>query len=58
MQLLYIQFLCHIFQITKAAKKLKKEKISVDVVSFGEQNVNTEKLTNFINTLNGKDGGK
>jgi len=44
-------------EITKVAKKLKKEKVAVDVVSFGEQNVNTEKLTNFINTLNGKDGG-
>jgi len=44
-------------EITKVAKKLKKEKVAVDVVSFGEQNVNTEKLTNFVNTLNGKDGG-
>jgi len=44
-------------EITKVAKRLKKEKVAVDVVSFGEQNVNTEKLTGFINTLNGKDGG-
>lgn len=44
-------------EITKVAKRLKKEKVAVDVISFGEQNVNTEKLTGFINTLNGKDGG-
>lgn len=42
----------------KLAKKLKKEKVSVDIISFGEQNVNTEKLTTFIDTINGKDGTK
>lgn len=44
-------------EITKVAKKLKKEKVSVDVINFGEQSNNTEKLTAFINTLNGKEGG-
>jgi len=44
-------------EITKVAKKLKKEKVCVDVINFGEQAVNTDKLTNFINTLNGKEGG-
>jgi len=65
-------------EITKLAKKFKKEKVCVDVVNFGEdvsttsegnisppplsgclitmQTTNTDKLTLFINTLNGKDG--
>lgn len=66
------------------AKRLKKEKVNVDIVNFGEevlifpsfknqhtlfyfiavlqdpfcnpQEINTEKLTTFINTLNGKEG--
>lgn len=67
------------------AKRLKKEKVNVDVINFGEevffqkftntlrlhniwfasrqasapsplQEINTEKLTAFINTLNGKEG--
>nr|XP_002126849.1 26S proteasome non-ATPase regulatory subunit 4-like [Ciona intestinalis] len=43
-------------EIIKVAKKLKKEKVSVDVINFGEQDCNTDKLISFINTLNGKDG--
>lgn len=42
--------------IVKLAKKLKKEKVNVDVINFGEESINTEKLTEFINTINGKDG--
>ena len=45
-------------QISKVAKKLKKEKVCVDIVSFGEQAANSEKLNAFIKTLNGKDGGR
>uniref|UniRef100_A0A671VSH0 26S proteasome non-ATPase regulatory subunit 4 n=1 Tax=Sparus aurata TaxID=8175 RepID=A0A671VSH0_SPAAU len=37
-------------------KRLKKEKVNVDIINFGEEEVNTEKLTAFINTLNGKEG--
>lgn len=37
------------------AKSLKKEKVSVDVVSFGEADANTAKLEQFISTLNGED---
>jgi len=44
-------------EISKVAKKLKKEKVCVDIVSFGEQAANSEKLNAFIKTLNGKDGG-
>lgn len=43
-------------ELVKLAKKLKKEKVNVDIVSFGEDNINNEVLTTFINTLNGKDG--
>lgn len=70
-------------QLVKLAKRLKKEKVNVDVINFGEevtgsgpsachqtllavpsllsccfllQEVNTEKLTAFVNTLNGKEG--
>ncbi|CAK9807330.1 26S proteasome non-ATPase regulatory subunit 4, partial [Anthophora quadrimaculata] len=43
-------------ELVKLAKKLKKEKVNVDVISFGEDNANNEVLTAFINTLIGKDG--
>ncbi|XP_064032019.1 26S proteasome non-ATPase regulatory subunit 4 isoform X1 [Pogoniulus pusillus] len=64
--------------LVKLAKRLKKEKVNVDIINFGEevrppprlpegilcpsqptalpQEANTDKLTAFINTLNGKDG--
>ncbi|KAL7394490.1 hypothetical protein ABVT39_026921 [Epinephelus coioides] len=42
--------------LIKMAKRLKKEKVNVDIINFGEEEMNTEKLTAFINTLNGKDG--
>ncbi|XP_053526307.1 26S proteasome non-ATPase regulatory subunit 4 isoform X5 [Artibeus jamaicensis] len=42
--------------LVKLAKRLKKEKVNVDIINFGEEEVNTEKLTAFVNTLNGKDG--
>ncbi|XP_061574361.1 26S proteasome non-ATPase regulatory subunit 4-like [Cololabis saira] len=43
-------------ELVKMAKRLKKEKVNVDVINFGEEEMNTEKLTVFINTLNGKEG--
>ena len=43
-------------ELIKLAKRLKKEKVNVDLINFGEEAHNTEKLTAFINTLNGKDG--
>merc|ERR1711990_31239 len=42
--------------IIKIAKKLKKEKVNIDIISFGEDEDNQEKLTQFINTLNGAEG--
>jgi hypothetical protein len=41
-------------ELVKLAKKLKKEKVNVDIVSFGEDYINSDVLTTFINTLNGK----
>jgi len=43
-------------ELIKLAKRLKKEKVNVDVINFGEQDENSEKLTNFVNTINGKEG--
>ncbi|XP_065157748.1 26S proteasome non-ATPase regulatory subunit 4-like isoform X2 [Atheta coriaria] len=43
-------------ELVKLAKKLKKEKVNVDLISFGEETINTDVLTTFVNTLNGKDG--
>lgn len=42
--------------IVKLAKRLKKEKVNVDIISFGEEAVNEEVLKAFVNALNGKDG--
>lgn len=41
-------------ELVKLAKKLKKEKVNVDIVSFGEDFINNDVLTSFVNTLNGK----
>ncbi|CAH8621535.1 unnamed protein product [Dicrocoelium dendriticum] len=43
--------------LTELAKHLKKEKVSVDVIIFGENDVNKQKLSDFIDVLNGKSGG-
>ncbi|KAH8295844.1 hypothetical protein KR018_011747, partial [Drosophila ironensis] len=43
-------------ELVKQAKRLKKEKVNVDIVSFGDHGDNNETLTAFINALNGKDG--
>jgi len=54
-----VVFLCSPLQETeqelvKLAKKLKKENVNIDVVNFGENNENNERLAKFIETLNGK----
>ncbi|VEN46270.1 unnamed protein product [Callosobruchus maculatus] len=43
-------------ELVKLAKKLKKEKVNVDIISFGEDSINSDVLTTFVSTLNGKDG--
>lgn len=40
-------------ELTKIAKKLKKEKVNVDIVNFGEEMSNTDKLYAFIKVLDG-----
>ncbi|XP_043222702.1 26S proteasome non-ATPase regulatory subunit 4-like [Amphibalanus amphitrite] len=47
---------CDEKEVIKVAKRLKKEKVNVDIVSFGEEAANTNLLSQFINTINGKDG--
>ncbi|KAM7537690.1 hypothetical protein Aperf_G00000064127 [Anoplocephala perfoliata] len=42
--------------MVKLAKRLKKEKVNVDIVNFGEDEVNQKKLLDFVETVNGKDG--
>jgi len=41
-------------ELVKLAKKLKKENVNIDVINFGENNENNERLAKFIETLNGK----
>ncbi|VDK50653.1 unnamed protein product [Anisakis simplex] len=44
-------------ELTKLAKKLKKEKVQVDVVCFGEaDSENSEIMGQFVETLNGREG--
>jgi len=43
-------------EVIKMAKKLKKEKVSLDIVSFGEVDANADLLKKLIEAVNGKDG--
>lgn len=43
-------------ELVRLAKRLKKEKVNVDVISFGEEKGNNAALNAFIEALNGKDG--
>lgn len=43
-------------ELTKLAKRLKKEKVNVDIINFGEEEANNPVLNEFISTLNGKEG--
>ena len=43
-------------ELEKLARKLKKEKVNVDIICFGEENGGTDGLASFITTLNGKEG--
>lgn len=43
-------------ELIKLAKRLRKEKVNVDIINFGEEEENTKKLSSFINTINGRDG--
>ncbi|KAJ3226097.1 hypothetical protein HK099_005566 [Clydaea vesicula] len=41
--------------LIKLAKKLKKNNVGIDVVNFGEEDLNTEKLESFIEAVNNSD---
>jgi 26S proteasome regulatory subunit N10 len=41
-------------ELENLANKLKKNNISIDVVNFGEEKLNTKKLELFINISNGE----
>jgi 26S proteasome regulatory subunit N10 len=43
-------------ELTKLSKRLKKEKVNIDIISFGEEEQNSAILNEIINTINGKDG--
>lgn len=43
-------------EFIRLAKRLKKEKVNVDIISFGESDKNEKVLQNFVDALNGKDG--
>ncbi|XP_002165253.1 26S proteasome non-ATPase regulatory subunit 4 [Hydra vulgaris] len=42
--------------LVRLAKKLKKEKVNVDVIALGEDSASFDKLSQFVDTLNGKEG--
>lgn len=42
--------------LIKLAKKLKKEKVNVDIINIGEEEANTALLNKFVETINGKEG--
>ena len=41
--------------MVKLAKKLKKNNVAVDVISFGEEDINDSLLRTFVDTLNSSD---
>jgi 26S proteasome regulatory subunit N10 len=43
-------------ELVKLSKRLKKEKVNVDIVNFGEEEANSSVLNEIVNTINGKDG--
>jgi 26S proteasome regulatory subunit N10 len=45
-------------ELVAVAKKLKKNNVAVDVVNFGEDGENEEKLEKFVSTVCSKDGNR
>jgi len=43
-------------ELVKLSKRLKKEKVNVDIINFGEEETNNVVLNEIINTINGKEG--
>jgi hypothetical protein len=48
---------CTAAELTKTGKALKKNNVAVDIVNFGDAEVNSEKLEAFIEAVN-KDGNR
>lgn len=42
-------------ELVKLGKKMKKNNVAVDVVSFGEDTENEEKLREFVESVNSSD---
>lgn len=42
-------------ELEKLAKKMKKNNVAVDIINFGEENVNTSKLEKFMAAVNNHD---
>lgn len=43
-------------ELIKVGKRLKKEKVNIDIINFGEEESNSGILNELINTINGKEG--
>jgi 26S proteasome regulatory subunit N10 len=43
-------------ELIKLGKRLKKEKVNIDIINFGEEESNSGILNELINTINGKEG--
>lgn len=43
-------------ELIKLGKRLKKEKVNIDIINFGEEEQNSAILNELINTINGKEG--
>lgn len=43
-------------ELIKLSKRLKKEKVNVDIINFGEEEGNSAILNELVNTINGKEG--
>ncbi|XP_050691038.1 26S proteasome non-ATPase regulatory subunit 4-like isoform X2 [Eriocheir sinensis] len=44
-------------EIVKVAKRLKKEKVNIDIINFGETDMNQSLLEALVSTINGREGG-
>ncbi|XP_071536985.1 26S proteasome non-ATPase regulatory subunit 4 isoform X2 [Panulirus ornatus] len=44
-------------EVIKVAKRLKKEKVNIDIINFGETECNQPLLETMVSTINGREGG-
>ena len=43
-------------ELVKLSKRLKKEKVNIDIINFGEEEKNNAILNEIVTTINGKEG--